>query len=98
MQILKFKNFLLIVFIFTGISTISFSYNKIKGTGDEINKKDMDTTISPVVDFFEYANGSWLKNTEIPAAFSGWGSFYILNDDNLKRIQSILSEIHCCPK
>jgi putative endopeptidase len=94
MQILKFMNLLLIAIILTGISSVSFSYNKIKGSGNEINKRDMDTTVSPAVDFFEYANGSWLKNTEIPAAYSGWGSFYILNDDNLKRIQSILSEIN----
>jgi putative endopeptidase len=87
----KFKFFLLITVFLGGISSTSFS--KTKERGDEINKKDMDTTISPAVDFFEYANGTWLKNTEIPAAFSGWGSFYILRDDNLSRIQSILSDV-----
>ncbi len=58
--------------------------------GDEINKKDMDTTVSPAVDFFEYADGTWLKNTEIPAAYPAWGSFYELNDQNLDKIKNIL--------
>jgi putative endopeptidase len=87
----KFKFILLVMVFLAGVSTVSFS--KTIGSGDEINKKDMDTTISPAVDFFEYANGTWLKNTEIPPAFSGWGSFYILRDDNLSRIQSILADV-----
>ncbi len=61
--------------------------------GDEINKKDMDTTVSPTVDFFKYADGTWLKKTEIPAAYPAWGSFYILNDENLDKIKNILAEL-----
>ena len=87
----KFKFFLLITIFLAGINSISFS--KTKASGDEINKNDMDTTVSPAVDFFEYADGTWLKNTQIPTAYSGWGSFYILRDDNLSRLKSILSEV-----
>ncbi len=59
----------------------------------EIVKSDMDTTVSPAVDFFEYANGNWLKHTQIPAAYSGWGSFFILGDENLTKLKNILSEV-----
>ncbi len=71
---------------------ISVSYCQEQGN-DEIVKKDMDTTVSPAVDFFEYADGNWLKNTEIPAAYSGWGSFYILGDENLHKLKDILSSV-----
>jgi putative endopeptidase len=91
MLISKFKFFLLITTFVAGVSTISFS--GMKESGDEINKKDMDTTVSPAVDFFEYADGTWLKNTEIPAAFSGWGSFYVLRDNNLNKIKGILADL-----
>ncbi len=72
---------------------ISKSFGQSMSLNDEINRKDMDTTVSPTVDFFEYANGTWLKDTKIPAAYSGWGSFYILGDENLNKLKNILSSV-----
>ncbi len=34
---------------------------------------DLDTTVSPAVDFFQYANGGWLKRHPIPASEAAWG-------------------------
>jgi putative endopeptidase len=56
------------------------------------DKAGMDTTVSPGDNFFLYANGSWLKNTEIPASQTGWGSFFVLMEDNQKNLRSILEE------
>src|SRR5215203_4562492 len=50
----------------------------------------MDTTADACEDFFQYANGTWLKNTEIPPAFSRWGTFNILADNNQGILQKIL--------
>lgn len=50
----------------------------------------MDTTVKPGDNFFLYANGKWLKNTQIPKTETGWGSFYTLYNDNLKNLQNIL--------
>ncbi len=49
----------------------------------------MDTSADACTDFFQYANGTWLNNTAIPPAFSRWGTFNILADNN----QAILKEI-----
>ncbi len=49
----------------------------------------MDTSADVCEDFFQYANGNWVKNTEIPPAFSRWGTFNILQDNN----QAVLKEI-----
>ncbi len=49
----------------------------------------MDTSVDACDDFFGYANGTWLRNTQIPPAFSRWGTFNILADNN----QIILHEI-----
>lgn len=57
------------------------------------DKAGMDTTVSPGENFFLYANGSWLKKTEIPASETGWGSFYTLYDDNIKNLRKILDEV-----
>jgi len=54
------------------------------------DKAGMDTTVKPGDNFFLYANGKWMKNTEIPKTETGWGSFYTLYNDNLKNLNSIL--------
>lgn len=56
------------------------------------DKAGMDTTVSPADNFFQYANGTWYKKTEIPASESGWGSFYILEEENQKDLLKILEE------
>lgn len=50
----------------------------------------MDKSVSPGEDFFLYANGKWMKETEIPATQTGWGSFYTLYEDNQKHLRGIL--------
>lgn len=39
---------------------------------------NMDTTVSPKANFYEYVNGNWLKNTKIPDDRSSWGGFSVL--------------------
>lgn len=50
----------------------------------------MDTSVEACTDFFEYANGTWLKNTGIPATESRWGTFNILGDRNSNILREIL--------
>jgi putative endopeptidase len=50
----------------------------------------MDKTVEACTDFFQYANGTWLKNTEIPATESRWGTFNILADNNNAILKEIL--------
>ena len=37
-----------------------------------INPADLDTTVSPAVDFYAYANGGWMKKHPLPADKSGY--------------------------
>jgi putative endopeptidase len=61
-----------------------------KGRGFDVSR--MDTTAAACTDFYQFANGNWLKATEIPAAFSSWGSFNILAENNRKTLHNILEE------
>jgi putative endopeptidase len=52
----------------------------------------MDTSIVPGNDFYGYANGTWAKNTPIPADKSNYGSFNILDDLSRERTRGIIEE------
>jgi len=52
----------------------------------------MDPTIEPGLDFYHYAEGTWLKNNPVPSDKSRWGAFAELQERNWFLIHGILAE------
>ena len=48
----------------------------------------MDSTVRPQDDFFDYANGGWIKNNPIPAEESSWGIGKMVQEDIYKKLIS----------
>ncbi len=63
-----------------------------------INTSLMDKSVSPKDNFFQFVNGTWLKNTEIPADKTRWGSFDELRQNTDKDALAILKEAANNPK
>jgi predicted metalloendopeptidase len=57
-----------------------------------IDLAGMDLSVAPGDDFFAYANGSWLKTTEIPPDRSSWGTGGILAELTAKRTADLIAE------
>src|SRR6478735_1280927 len=49
----------------------------------------LDTSVDPGVDFFDYANGGWLKAHPIPASEASWGIGNEVDDELYARLRTI---------
>ena len=54
---------------------------------------NLDQSVRPADDFYQFACGGWMKNNPLPAAYSRYGSFDKLGENNNKRINAILDEL-----
>ena len=61
--------------------------------GSGLFEKNFDRSVKPQDDFYQFATGGWQKNNPLPAAYSRFGSFDQLQENNNKRINTIFSEL-----
>jgi putative endopeptidase len=55
-------------------------------------RADIDAAVDPGVDFFEYANGAWLKSHPIPPAEAYWGIGKVVQEDLYDKLRAISEE------
>ena len=68
-------------FLTAAFVVYSFSLGAL-GQTKAFDVSRMDTTADACDDFFQFANGNWVKNTPIPPSQSRWGSFNMLAESN----------------
>ena len=56
-----------------------------------INNSDMDLSIKPGEDFYQYASGTWIKHNPVPAKETRWGSFNKLRDFNINAVKTLVT-------
>lgn len=86
---LTFLSTTLVVFVLFAFTLVSGA-DKTNATRKVLDPANMDLTVRPGDDFYQYANGNWLKNNPLPEEYSRWGNFEILGDQNLKDLRTIM--------
>lgn len=55
-----------------------------------IDRANMDFSVKPGDDFYQYASGPWVKNNPVPAKETTWGSFNVLREFNIQAVKGLL--------
>lgn len=79
----SFAKFTTALVALISISTTAFAQSR----GFDTTR--MDTSTEACNDFYQYANGTWIENTKIPAEYPSWGSFTIVYENN----QNVLKQV-----
>lgn len=76
----------------TAVILLMSIYSAVIAQSSGFDVSRMDRSVDACTDFFEYANGAWLRSTQIPSTESRWGTFNILGDSNNALLKSVLEK------
>src|ERR1700748_2048458 len=85
----KIKVSLLLSVIALCAAACNSAKQKEMADSSDILSSHIDTTVNPANDFFDYANGRWLKNNPIPDDQKSWGIASLVQEDLYKRLRTI---------
>lgn len=74
------------------MSLTAFSANKEElGINTGWTAENMDTSVKPGIDFFQYACGGWMKLHPLTAEYARFGNFELLAENNLVQLKELVT-------
>jgi len=77
---------------FTALMIVASVYTSALGQSKAFDVANMDRSADACDNFFQFADGNWVKNTPIPPSQSRWGSFNMLSESNRDVLHDILEK------
>ena len=101
MKINYLTNSFIIVALITIIAIISGCNNSEKNNKTDmdttemkaIDIADLDTSVLPAEEFYQYATGGWQKNNPLPAEESRFGSFDLLAKETNIKVKELIQDL-----
>ena len=79
-----------LVFTFALATSAAAQTSAVPIQSKPLDPANLDRSVSACTDFYHFANGGWVKTHPVPAAFSRWGSFDELTENNQSNLLTIL--------
>jgi len=73
-----------------GVAASASAQNAVPMQTKPLEPANLDRSVSACTDFYQFANGGWIKAHPVPPAFSVWGSFTELQENNQSNLLTIL--------
>ena len=90
---MRFLSYGLRIAAICGVIALLISNAQVRaavGLRSGIDLSNLDRTCKPCQDFYQFADGGWVKKNPIPAAYPAWGSFYKLEIHNQDVLHGIV--------
>lgn len=83
---IQLKNY----FAILGILAVSLSSSAQSNPKKYIDPANMDLSVKPGDDFYQYASGTWIKKNPVPPKETRWGSFNELREFNAQAVKGLV--------
>lgn len=61
--------------------------------GVGLSRSNMDFSVSPAENFYQYANGQWMKDNPIPTGYPSWNTFLSLHVKSQENLRELLQAL-----
>ncbi|WP_443938339.1 M13 family metallopeptidase [Pedobacter sp. MW01-1-1] len=77
---------------FAALGILAASFTANAQTQKYLDPANMNTSVKPGDDFYQYASGNWVKKNPVPAKETRWGTFNQLRDFNINAVKTLVEE------